>query len=73
MSAPDFVAIGHVTLDRIGEATRATMADAEFQKILLASGLEGVPDSNSEKARRFIEEEVARWGPVVKAAGLKVE
>jgi tripartite-type tricarboxylate transporter receptor subunit TctC len=60
-------------VDRIGEATRATMADPEFQKILLASGLDGVPDSNSDKARRFIEEEVARWGPVVQAAGLKVE
>ena len=49
------------------------MADAEFQKILLASGLEAVADSNSDKARRFLAEEVARWDPVVKAAGLKVE
>ncbi len=60
-------------VDRIGEASRAAMADAEFQKILLASGLEAVADSNSEKARRFLAEEVARWGPVVQAAGLKVE
>jgi tripartite-type tricarboxylate transporter receptor subunit TctC len=60
-------------VDRIAEATRTAMADAEFQKILLASGLEAVSDSNTEKSKRFIEEEVARWGPVVKAAGLKVE
>ena len=49
------------------------MADPEFQKILQVSGLEAVPDSNPGKARRFMAEEVARWGPVVQAAGLKVE
>jgi tripartite-type tricarboxylate transporter receptor subunit TctC len=60
-------------VDRIVAATHAAMADAEFQKVLAASGLEGIPDSDSEKAKRFIAEETARWGPVVKAAGLKVE
>ena len=60
-------------VDRIGEATRTAMADPDFRRLLLASGLEPVPEPSTEKARRFIEEEVARWGPVVKAAGLKVE
>jgi hypothetical protein len=32
-----------------------------------------VPDSNSAKAKAFMDEEIARWGPVVKAAGFKVE
>jgi tripartite-type tricarboxylate transporter receptor subunit TctC len=60
-------------IDRIAEATHTAMADPEFQKVLMASGLEAVPDSNSEKAKRFIDEEIARWGPVVKASGFKVE
>jgi tripartite-type tricarboxylate transporter receptor subunit TctC len=60
-------------IDRITEATHKAMADPEFQKVLIASGLEVLPDSNSEKAKRFIDEEIARWGPVVKAAGFKVE
>jgi tripartite-type tricarboxylate transporter receptor subunit TctC len=60
-------------VDRIAAATHAAMADVEFQKVLAASGLEAIPDSDSEKAKRFIAEETARWGPVVKAAGLKVE
>jgi tripartite-type tricarboxylate transporter receptor subunit TctC len=60
-------------VDRIAEATRAAMADADFQKVLIASGLEAIPDSNSEKAKQFMDEEIARWGPVVKAAGFKVE
>ena len=60
-------------VDRITEATHAAMADADFQKLLISSGLEAVPGSNSHKARQFMDEETARWGPVVKAAGFKVE
>jgi tripartite-type tricarboxylate transporter receptor subunit TctC len=60
-------------VDRIAEATHAAMADADFQKVLTAAGLEPVADSNSEKAKRFMDEEIARWGPVVKASGFKVE
>jgi tripartite-type tricarboxylate transporter receptor subunit TctC len=60
-------------VDRIAEASRKAMADPEFQKVLVASGLEAIADSNSEKAKAFIDAEIARWGPVVKAAGFKVE
>ena len=67
------VATPRAIADRIGEATRQLMADDEFQKVLLASGLEASSDSSPEKAQRFINEETARWGPVVKASGFKVE
>jgi tripartite-type tricarboxylate transporter receptor subunit TctC len=60
-------------IDQIGDATRKVMADEAFQKVLTDAGLEGIPDSNSEKARRFMEEELVRWEPVVKAAGMKVQ
>src|SRR5882757_9820700 len=60
-------------VDSIAEATHAAMADADFQNVLMAQGLEPVTDSDSAKALRFIDEEIARWGPVVKAAGFKVE
>jgi tripartite-type tricarboxylate transporter receptor subunit TctC len=67
------VATPRAIADRIGDATRQLMADEEFQKVLLASGLEASSDSSPEKAQRFINEETARWGPVVKASGFKVE
>jgi tripartite-type tricarboxylate transporter receptor subunit TctC len=67
------VATPRAIADRIGEATRQLMADDEFQKVLLASGLEASSDSTPDKAQRFINEETARWGPVVKASGFKVE
>ena len=31
------------------------------------------PDVSSEKARRFVDDEIARWTPVIKAIGLKLE
>jgi tripartite-type tricarboxylate transporter receptor subunit TctC len=58
---------------RISDSTHAAMADPEFRKVLSAAGLEPVADSTSESAKRFIGEEIARWGPVVKATGFKVE
>jgi tripartite-type tricarboxylate transporter receptor subunit TctC len=57
---------------QIAEANRKTMADPTFQKILDDSGLEAVLNSNTEETQRFLAEEIARWGPVVKASGFKM-
>jgi tripartite-type tricarboxylate transporter receptor subunit TctC len=46
------------------------MNDPAMQKALVDQGLEPITNSSPEKVRAFIEEEVARWTPVVKAAGL---
>jgi tripartite-type tricarboxylate transporter receptor subunit TctC len=58
-------------VDRIGEATRRAMSDPEFEKVFAQAGLEAIPDSDTDKARRFLEEEMVRWTPVLKAAGMK--
>jgi len=60
-------------IERIAEATRQIMADADLQRILVASGFEPITDSGPEATRQFITEELARWTPVVKATGLKME
>ena len=60
-------------VDQIGDATRKLMADSAFQKVLTDAGLEGISDSNSEKAKRFMEEELVRWEPVVAAAGMTAQ
>ncbi len=59
-------------VDQIAAANRRAMADPEFQKVFAKAGLESVADSNTEKTRRFLQEEVERWGPVVKALNLKM-
>ncbi len=60
-------------IERITQATHKAMADPEFQKVFAQAGLEAIADSDSEKARKFLEEEVVRWEPVVKASGLKAQ
>jgi tripartite-type tricarboxylate transporter receptor subunit TctC len=49
------------------------VADADVQRILLASGFEPVLDSGPEATRAFITAELARWTPVMKATGFKME
>ena len=58
-------------VDQVYQASQKTMTDPAMLKALTESGLEPITDSSPDKVRAFIEEEVARWGPVVKAAGLK--
>ncbi len=56
-------------LDQLAAANAKVMSDPEFQRILIASGLEPVSDT-PERARAYIVEETNRWGPIVKAIGL---
>jgi len=49
------------------------MTDDAFREKLIAAGFEPHLDSAPETARRFFEEEVVRWTPVIKAIGLELE
>ena len=57
-------------IDKIAQATAATMADKDLQASLVKSGFEPMLDSSPDKARAFVAEEVDRWPPVLKAAGM---
>src|SRR6266699_2706021 len=65
--------IAKPVVDRIAEATRQVMADADVQRILVASGFEPILDSDPDATRQFISEELARWTPIMKATGFKME
>ena len=60
-------------IDQVTDATRKVMADADFQRILVTSGFEPILDSGPEATRQFISEELARWIPIMKATGFKME
>ncbi len=60
-------------VDRIADATRTIMGDSEFQRILISSGFEPVLDSGPEATRAFVTAEMARWIPIMKATGFKME
>lgn len=58
---------------RVLEASRAALADAEFQKILVASGFEPQHDMGPDETRQFVQEELARWTPVIRKIGLTLD
>jgi len=58
---------------QIGQATQTALADAEFRHALTASGFEPQRDLGADATRRFVQEELARWTPVVRAIGLKLD
>jgi tripartite-type tricarboxylate transporter receptor subunit TctC len=59
-------------IEQMSHATRTAMADDKFREQLVAAGFEPYRDASSEAARRFLADEIARWRPVITAAGLKL-
>jgi tripartite-type tricarboxylate transporter receptor subunit TctC len=60
-------------VEQIAQATRSAMADPELQRLYVASGFDPDVDSNPAKARRQLEDEIAKWRPVIQAIQLKLE
>jgi tripartite-type tricarboxylate transporter receptor subunit TctC len=59
-------------VEQIAAATASALAGEDVDKNLIEQGLEPYPNSTPEKTRRFVEEDIARWTPVVRAIGLKL-
>jgi tripartite-type tricarboxylate transporter receptor subunit TctC len=60
-------------IDLIAQATRAALADKDYQQYLINIGTEPVLDSGPEKFRSVLEADIAQYRPVVEALGLKVD
>jgi len=60
-------------VEQIAQATRTALAERAYQQFLIDGCFEPDVDSNPKKFRRALEEDVARWTPVVKALGLKID
>lgn len=60
-------------LSVLENATTRIMRDQEFQKELLGLFFDPVADSTPETTRKFILSERARWEPIVKATGVKLQ
>src|SRR5262249_37245704 len=58
-------------VDQVYGASQKVMTDPARLKALTDPGLEPITNSSPDKVQAFSEEEVARWTPVIKAAGLK--
>ncbi|MEA2904875.1 MAG: hypothetical protein QOI12_2262 [Alphaproteobacteria bacterium] len=60
-------------VDLLADGTRKMASDAEFQKVLLASGFEPTGASGPDEAARLVRDELARWTPIMKATNFKLE
>jgi tripartite-type tricarboxylate transporter receptor subunit TctC len=58
---------------QVAQAARVTLADRDFQQMLIEAGLEPDLDSTPEKFLRSLEGDIAHWTPVVNAIGLKID
>jgi tripartite-type tricarboxylate transporter receptor subunit TctC len=60
-------------VDALDQASRTMLADPDMVKYLNDLGAPPTPDTTPEKTAKFITDEIAKWAPVIKAAGVKVE
>jgi tripartite-type tricarboxylate transporter receptor subunit TctC len=59
-------------IDQIASVTREALADKDFQKKLIDAGFEPAVDTGPDQTAKFVHDELVRWTPLLKAAGIKV-
>lgn len=60
-------------IDQVAEANHALLAVSDYQKMLVETGFEPDVDSSPEIFRRRIEAEIAKWTPIVRELGIKID
>ena len=65
--------VPQAAVDVIDQATRKVMADKSTIKFLEDIAAVPTPDTTPQRTAKFIQDEVAKWAPIIKAAGIKIE
>jgi tripartite-type tricarboxylate transporter receptor subunit TctC len=60
-------------IDLLSKAIQQALADQTVFKRLQEAGVEPTPGSTPEKAAKFVETELAKWAPIIKASGAQVD
>jgi tripartite-type tricarboxylate transporter receptor subunit TctC len=60
-------------IEQVAQATRVGLSDRELQDLFHQAAFEPRPDSGPEQARRFLDDEITRWSPIIKAIKLKLD
>ncbi len=60
-------------IETIDQASRKLMQDKEMIKFLEDIAAVPTPETTPERTAKFITDEIAKWAPVVKAGGIKIE
>ncbi len=60
-------------VDRLDQASRTLMKDPEMVKFLEDIAAVPTTDTSPQRTAKFINDEIAKWAPVIRAAGVKIE
>ena len=60
-------------VDAVDQASRKVMSDPDMGKFLDDIAAVPIPDTSPERTAKFIKDEIAKWAPVIKAAGVRIE
>jgi tripartite-type tricarboxylate transporter receptor subunit TctC len=60
-------------VDTVDQATRKVMADPSTIKFLEDIAAVPTPDTTPQRTAKFIQDELNKWAPVIKAAGIRLE
>jgi tripartite-type tricarboxylate transporter receptor subunit TctC len=60
-------------IERIADANHDALAELGYQRMLVETGFEPDIDSSPKKFRRLIEDEIAKWTPIVRSLGIKID
>jgi tripartite-type tricarboxylate transporter receptor subunit TctC len=60
-------------IERVAQATHTALSDRELQQMFITSGFEPALDIGPEETRRSVAAEIARWSPLIKSIGLKLD
>jgi tripartite-type tricarboxylate transporter receptor subunit TctC len=60
-------------IEQVADANHAALAEDGYQRMLVETGFEPDIDSSPEKFRGLIEDEIAKWTPIVTSLGIKID
>lgn len=60
-------------LDAVSAANRKLLADSSYQQLLVSGTFEIEPPMSPEAYKRYVEDEMRRWEPIVKTLGVKID
>jgi tripartite-type tricarboxylate transporter receptor subunit TctC len=60
-------------IEQVANANLKLLADADYRKLLISGTFVPQPDMGPAAYRKYVEDEMARWAPIVKAMGIKLD
>jgi tripartite-type tricarboxylate transporter receptor subunit TctC len=77
--APNFIGLyapagtPKAIIEQISQANRTLLADPDYQQLLISGTFEPERNVSTEIYRRYVEDELTRWAPIVRTMGLKLD